>query len=120
MQPRKEALRTFVEFVKFDQAGHACCKVAQEAANDDPSGYNCETCVVAKAYRDLHRHHWNVRAWSLFQQVATRFVSDSQAAGLVFERLTRDEPLETYLMLLDRVSLIYDVWCPEEKAANGA
>ena len=88
--------------------------MAQDGADEDPESYDCASCVVAQAYDTFQQDHDNVRAWRLFQQVATRFLFDGHGVGQAFDRLTAHESPEDYRRLLARVSVLYDEWYPEQ------
>jgi hypothetical protein len=74
--------------------------VAREDADDDPEQYDCATCPVSAAYAALSADSSNVRAWTLYGQIANRFTSDTQSIGLAFDRLTRTCPDDEYVDLL--------------------
>ncbi len=93
---------------------HPCCKVARDESNDDPEQYDCDTCEVAKAYAALSADSSNVRAWTLYGQIANRFTSDTQSIGLAFDRLTRDCPNDEYVDLLKRMGILVETFHPEK------
>jgi hypothetical protein len=88
--------------------------VAREDADDDPEQYDCATCPVSAAYAALSADSSNVRAWTLYGQIANRFTSDTQSIGLAFDRLTRTCPDDEYVDLLKRMGILVETFHPEK------
>lgn len=54
----------------------------------------------------------NVVAWSLFHTVVTRMTKDTGTAAMILDRLTRDADPETFAALVERFTVLYEVFCP--------
>jgi hypothetical protein len=54
----------------------------------------------------------NRRAWTVFQQVAHRFVVDLHAGGTVLALALADLPASDALACVERLSIIYDTLSP--------
>lgn len=77
--------------------------------------FTCETCA-----RRLWREQWeddpiNLRAWTLYHRVMTRFGVDTDTIGIAFERAARELTDEEFLDAWQRVALIYDTLHPPPK-----
>lgn len=94
--------------------------MAREDAEHDAAQYECETCAVAAAYTAMAADPRNVRAWTLYGQIANRFTSETQSVGLAFDRLTRHASDADYCDLLHRMGILVETFHPQETTADGA
>ena len=96
----------------MDERPHlACCQFADaEQLAHDPDLFDCESCRVADAVEGLDQE--NAAAWSLYQMVASRFVTEAGVAPLVLERHLSELPLEDFTDTLERLGVVHDILAP--------
>jgi penicillin V acylase-like amidase (Ntn superfamily) len=61
-----------------------------------------------------------MRAWRIFQQVCTRFVSETQTAAVVLTRATQDWAAEDVDDLMTRLGVLYKTIFPQKRTKRGA
>lgn len=86
-----------------------------DESNNDPDSFDCDTCDVANAYREVSQDSVNVQAWRLFQQIANRFTADTDSVGLAFDRLTRAYTDDDYIDMLQRMAILMETFHPHEQ-----
>lgn len=105
-------LQAFASFWADVRTQTCCLFASDEEIRTDLYAYNCETCAVADALAELEADPANLRAWQIYQQVATRFNADVTATGLVLQRLTAGMDDEEFSDCMQRLAMIYDILQP--------
>ncbi len=83
-----------------------------EALEQEPELYQCETCPVADAQGQLWTE--NAEAWGVFQRLAQRFVIDTHLGPSVFAALTADAEPDAVVDLVERLGVMYDIVAPPQ------
>ena len=96
--------------MRDERGQQMCCQFADDELLGQPELFDCATCPVAEHCDALDPE--NRAAWSLYQQMAKRFVVDVGIGAEVFRRLTEAEDAETVCDRVQRLAIIYDVLSP--------
>lgn len=79
----------------------------------EPEAFNCTTCVVSKALKELDED--NTDAWNLFQTACDRFGIETQTVAMRLERATAGLSHEQFEDTMARLAILYDAYYPARK-----